>query len=399
MTVIDQELQSIEEELAAIDQRKAELIQRQSQLLAQQQSLIPVIAQLDPISMTTQQKVDLFIDLFQGRNDIYAMRWENKQGRSGYSVACANEWQQGVCNKPKVKCGECSHRAYLPFDKQVVYDHLAGKKMVGLYPLSTGDQCWLLAADFDKADWQQAVTAFRQACDDWDISCAVERSRSGNGAHVWIFFEQAIAAKDARRLGFALLDKAMEQHAGLSFESYDRLFPNQDAMPAGGFGNLIALPLQYLPRKAGNSSFINAQFQAYPDQWGYLASLPKVSAKQFYECLSRVSADGSNGKGVPVAGVKPWERNLPATKSQISGCPESLELVLANKLYLPIVLLPQALIARIKRIASFSNPLFFKTQALRFSTNGIPRFICLAEIEQGYLALPRGCIDDVVVLL
>jgi len=401
MTGIDQELQSIGEELDAIDRRKAELLQRQYQLAAQRlQSIIPSITQPDHRTLTTQQKIELFINLFQGREDIYALRWENKQGRSGYSVACANEWQRGICNKPKVKCGECSHRAYLPLDNQAVYDHLAGKKTVGLYPLSTEDQCWLLAADFDKADWQQAVTAFRQSCADWGISCAVERSRSGNGAHVWIFFEQAIAAKDARRLGFALLDKAMEQHAGLSFESYDRLFPNQDTMPSGGFGNLIALPLQYLPRKSGNSSFINEQFQSYPDQWEYLASVQKVSANQFYECLSRVSADNdSNGKGAPVAGVKPWERNLPVTGTQILDCPESLELVLANKLYLPIAQLPQALVARIKRIASFSNPVFFKTQALRFSTNGIPRFICLAEIEQGYLALPRGCIDDVVDLL
>lgn len=128
MTGIDQELQSIEEELAAIDQRKAELLQQQSQLFAQQQLLNPVIAQPEAMSLTTQQKVDLFIDLFQGRNDIYAIRWENKQGRGGYSIACANEWQRGICNKPKVKCGECSHRAYLPLDKQAVYDHLAGER-------------------------------------------------------------------------------------------------------------------------------------------------------------------------------------------------------------------------------------------------------------------------------
>ena len=358
------------------------------------------MAQQQSIFLTTQQKVDLFIALFQGRNDIYAMRWENKQGRSGYSVACANEWQRGICNKPRVKCGECSYREYLPLDKQVVYDHLSGKKTIGLYPLSMEDQCWLLAADFDKADWQQAVAAFRQACDDWEISCAVERSRSGNGAHVWIFFEQAVAAKDARRFGFALLDKAMEQHAGLSFESYDRLFPNQDTMPAGGFGNLIALPLQFLPRKSGNSLFINEQFEPYPDQWAYLASVPKVNAKQFCECLARVNADADiKDQEASAEDVKPWERNSPIKDIQISGCPESLELVLANKLYLPIAQLPQALLSRLKRLASFSNPAFFKTQALRFSTNGIPRFICLAEMDQGYLVLPRGCMDEVVSLL
>lgn len=397
MTEIAQALQAIEKELAEIERRKEELVQRQFHLLAQQSSKVP---ESESKSLTTQQKIDLFISLFKGRDDIYALRWENAQGRSGYSVACANEWQQGICNKPRVKCSECRYHQYLPLDIQVVYDHLSGKKTVGLYPLSKDNQCWLLATDFDKADWRQAVVAFRQVCSDWGIACAVERSRSGNGAHTWIFFEQAIAAEDARRLGFALLDQAMEQHAGLSFESYDRLFPNQDSMPTGGFGTLIALPLQHQPRKSGNSLFINERFEPYPDQWIFLACVPKVSVKQIQACLARAGANNdSKGKKALSSDMKPWERSLPVKKVQISGCSESINLVVANKLYLSTANLPQALLARLKRLASFANPAFFKAQALRFSTNGIPRFICLAEIDQGYLALPRGCMDEMMVLL
>ncbi len=221
MNKSDQELLSIENELAVLDQKMALLRVRKKELLSKVSSIgLPVV---DVTPLSTEQKVTLFSSLFRGRDDIHAVHWENKQGRSGYSVACANDWQQGLCNKPKIKCGECLNRAYVPLNKQAIYDHLSGKRTIGLYPLSSDDQCWLLAVDFYKSDWQQAVAAFRQACLAWGIPCAIERSRSGNGAHVWIFFNQAITAKDTRRFGFALLDKAMENHAGLSFDSYDRL--------------------------------------------------------------------------------------------------------------------------------------------------------------------------------
>jgi superfamily II DNA or RNA helicase len=199
----------------------------------------------------------------------------------------------------------------------------------------------------------------------------------------------------ARKLGFALLDKAMEQHAGLSFDSYDRLFPNQDILPDGGFGNLIALPLQRGPRQSGNSVFIDENFEPYPDQWAYLSAVKKLGLHQIERCIARLadSVDDDNDE------LKPWEKGLPLPKNAISGCPETLEITLANRIYVPTESLPNALLARLKRLASFSNPVFFKTQALRFSTHGIPRFISLSQIEQGYLSLPRGCLDDVLALL
>ncbi len=306
MTTPKEKLKAIEARLVALEQEKLVLVNQKQRLLEQ-----PHSGDLDVIAhtsiLTSQQKVDIFCSLFKGRDDIFATRWQNQQGRSGYSVACNNEWQRGLCNKPKIKCGECSNRAFRPLTNKAIYDHLAGTHTAGLYPLLTNDHCWLLAVDFDKSDWKLAATAFRAACRAWKIPCAVERSRSGNGAHIWIFFDSPIPARDARRLGFSLLDKAMENHAGLSFDSYDRLFPNQDTLPTGGFGNLIALPLQQEPRKSGNSEFIDKHFISYPDQWAFLASLRRTTVKEVYDWLR--SAEQTTHE--EDADLKPWEVGLP----------------------------------------------------------------------------------------
>jgi hypothetical protein len=392
MNAIEKELAQIEERLIALEGEQSSLIARKQSLHRQSSSSLISLHQTEVLSI--DEKVALFSSLFKGRTDIFSLRWENRQGRSGYSVACANEWRQGICHKPRIKCSECTHRVFKSIEYAVIYDHLSGKHTLGLYPLLQGDDCWLLAVDFDKADWQQAVTAFRNTCISFSVECAVERSRSGNGAHIWIFFEEVMPARDARRLGFALLDKAMERHAGLSFESYDRLFPNQDNMPEGGFGNLIALPLQNTPRQSGNSVFVDERFNAYSNQWEMLSSIKKMDHSKLYTLLGQL---GQTGESEP--DLKPWEKSFPVSKDKVDGCPAAVSLVLANKLYIPTEGLPQVLIARIKRVASFSNPAFFKTQALRFSTNGIPRFICLATIEQGYLCLPRGCFDEAIEIL
>lgn len=393
------ELEQIDKRLLELEQEKAALLSQKKQLLEQAFSYREIdnnsSQKFHNYKLSTDQKVELFAQLFHGRKDIYATRWENKQGRSGYSVACSNEWQPVICAKPKVKCRECRHRSFMPLDHVAIFEHLSGKKTIGLYPLLNNNECCLLVVDFDKSDWQADVTAFSEACLAWNISFAIERSRSGNGAHIWIFFDESVPAKDARNLGFALLDRAMEKHAGLSFDSYDRLFPNQDVLPDGGFGNLIALPLQLLPRKTGNSVFVDLNFKVWPDQWSFLASLNRLNAKQMYECLELVDRE----KVIDEEELKPWKKNLPIVKEKISGCPKSITIVLANKIYISTDVLPQALLARLKRTASFSNPEFFKTQALRFSTHGIPRFICLSHLEKNYLSLPRGCLDDVVAIL
>ncbi|WP_020681302.1 TOTE conflict system archaeo-eukaryotic primase domain-containing protein [Marinobacterium rhizophilum] len=384
-----------QEELSAIDKRLAELEAEKQRLVQRKQALLrapPAHAQL---ILSPEQKVKLFRDLFRGRSDLFAVRWQNAQGRHGYSVACHNEWLPGICKKPKVKCGNCGHKHFKALDEQVIYEHLAGKQVVGLYPLLPGNRCHLLAADFDKTGWQDAVKAMAKVCHQASIPQAVEISRSGNGAHLWIFFSEPVLAQDARRLGFALLDKAMEIHPGLSFDSYDRLFPNQDHMPEGGFGNLIALPLQHHARRQGNSLFVDADLHAYPDQWRFLSQLDRLSADD----LSRLLRELEPERPATIDKRPPWEQGLRSDRDRIEDCPESVTLTLANHIYIKQDAIPAPLIARLKRLASFSNPVFFKTQALRFSTHGIPRFITCARIEQGYLSLPRGCLDDVKDLL
>ena len=377
-------------ELELIELQLKEIELQRQRLLIRKQELQSQLGETP--SLSSRQKVELFMSLFQGRIDAYAFRWQNKQGRSGYSIACHNEWKQGICNKPKVKCMECKHQAFKLLDDNAIHAHLTGKQTAGLYPLLSDNTCKLLAADFDKSDWKEAVSAFRKSCDKFKIPCYVERSRSGNGAHIWVFFQSPISASVARELGFLLLDKAMEFHSGLSFDSYDRLFPNQDLIPSGGFGNLIALPLQYQPRQQGHSVFIDDNFNPIADQWQLLSSIEKVNEEKIMQLIHEKAPIKSE------LDKKPWEPNFSKATTQIGNCPESIEIILANRIFIDIKQIPQALLAQLKRTASFSNPVFFKTQALRFSTNGIPRFICLAEVDHGYLSLPRGCIDDAIAL-
>lgn len=206
-------------ELEYIEMRLAELENERQSLLSKRTALLNSSNQLPQLNPS--QKIDIYMGLFRGRDDIYAHRWQNKQGRSGYSVACHNEWCQGLCNKPQVRCMECVNQDFKRLDKHSIYGHLSGEQTLGLYPLLENDNCWLLAVDFDKSDWKTAAIAFFNACNEYSLPCSIERSRSGNGAHIWLFFETPILAKEARELGFILLNKAMEYHAGLSFESYD----------------------------------------------------------------------------------------------------------------------------------------------------------------------------------
>lgn len=382
------EIEKINLRLQALEEERSRLLSRKAEL----EFAAPELA-VRPTTLSTKEKVALFQELFVGRDDIFALRWENNAGKSGYAVACYNEWQAELCNKPKIKCGECSNKAFKTLDTNAIYDHLSGKQTIGLYPLLHDDSCQLLVVDFDKSDWQQATRAFADVCNDLKIPIAIERSRSGNGAHIWIFIENKVLAIDARRLGFGLLDRAMERYPGLSFDSYDRLFPNQDSMPSGGFGNLIALPLQYQPRQYGFSVFVDRELVAYPDQWRFLSELKRLTRDQFYGFLQKINDDK------PEEASKPWEQGIPIERNKIANCPAKLKIVLASQIFIPIGTLPPNLLARLKRQASFANPVFFKTQAMRFSTHGIPRYISLARIEQEYLVIPRGCLDEIMKLL
>ena len=196
--------------IAEIDARLAELKEEQKQLLAlkeQRQKSSPIAP--DSNSYSPEQKIAIFRSLFRGRTDVFANRWQNKQGRNGYSVACDNDWVQGVCCKPRVKCQDCNHRQFTEINDQIIYRHLAGQQVVGVYPLMHDNTCYLLAADFDKGEWKDEVIAMSKACQSFEIPYAIEISRSGNGVHLWIFFNEKVPAKEARLLRFGLLDKAM----------------------------------------------------------------------------------------------------------------------------------------------------------------------------------------------
>ena len=389
-----QSVEEIDSRLAEIEEEKKQLLVLKEQLQTQS-SALP-----NSTGYSIEQKISLFRNLFHGRSDIFANRWQNKQGRSGYSVACNNEWVQGICHKPRIKCQDCNHRQFTELDDQIIYRHLAGQHVVGVYPLLQDNTCYFLAADFDKGQWQEEVKAMSQACTNFEIPHGIEISRSGNGAHLWIFFSERVPATEARLLGFALLDKAMEVYPNLSFDSYDRLFPNQDILPEGGFGNLIALPLQKEARLTGNSSFVDEELNVIHDQWHHLAQMKSISPKTLNSLLTKISPKPTLFKEQAVIEQRPpWEITAKAKPLKLENTPERVTIILANHIYFNLNEIPNTLAARLRRIASFSNPVFFKTQALRFSTHGIPRFISCARIEQGYLAIPRGCLDDALELL
>ena len=343
-----------------------------------------------------EDKIALFRSLFRGREDVFARRWYSQTtGKSGYQPVCENEWADDLCDKRTYKCSACPNRKLTPLTDKAIYDHLAGKNIygrdvIGIYPMLADETCRFLAADFDGDNFEKDVSAFRSICREWDIPVSIERSRSGAGAHAWIFFEKPIPAADARKLGSTILTAAMERHGELSFRSYDRLFPNQDTMPTGGFGNLIALPLQGQARKNKNSVFVDKEFLPYPDQWAYLDSVKRISAEQIDSILAKYGKGQELGDLVKEENEKPWEPK----KKHILGrfdFPSHLSVILANMLYIPRKELSSCALNAIKRLAAFKNPEFFRAQAMRMPIYDKPRVICCAELTDEYVALPRGC--------
>ena len=348
------------------------------------------------------QKIALFRSLFRGRTDVYPVRWESHStGKSGYAPACANEWKSGVCEKPRIKCSECSNRQLSLLTDEVIYDHLAGKHTVGIYPLLTNDCCYFLAVDFDDEQWSEDATAFLVSSDDLGVSAYLEISRSGSGAHIWIFFDKAVTARDARRLGSALISYTCNRTRQLKLTSYDRLFPNQDSMPKGGFGNLIALPLQKKPRENSFSLFVNKELQPYEDQWAFLASVSKMPVEDIEPVILRATG-GSHPLDVTFIEEEdlntPWQAATVTQDKLSEPMPAFITVTMANQLYFEKSALPQSLSNRLIRLAAFQNPEFYKAQAMRFPVWDKPRIIGCAENFPKYLALPRGCLDSVLSL-
>jgi len=412
-----EEIKQAKENVARLDaQRKA--AQQQLEDLRRQldaaPSTPPSPARPDAVTSpsTTKNKLALFRALFRGRTDVFPRRWHNhKTGRKGYSPACGNEWVTGLCKKPKVRCGDCPHQAFSPVTDQIILDHLRGRHVIGVYPMLADDSCWFVAMDFDKGDWQQDAAMVVQTCEQLGVPVAVERSRSGAGAHLWFFFAAPVSATAARKMGCYLLTRTMERRHELAMSSYDRLFPNQDTMPRGGFGNLIALPFQDGPRREGNSVFVDEQWDAFEDQWAFLASCRRMSTAEV-EDLARqavrtdqvlgVRRGGDSDEGGNQELLAPWSRppSQRARKRVVTGpLPAVVRVVLAQRLFLERGQLPPALLNQIRRLAAFQNPEFYKRQALRLSTALTPMVISCAEELDDHIALPRGCLAELEALL
>lgn len=345
---------------------------------------------------SAKEKIALFRSFFRGREDVFARRWYSKTTeKSGYQPVCGNEWEPSLCDKRKFKCGACPNRKLLPLTDGDIYDHLAGKDpygrdVVGVYPLSQDDTCCFCCVDFDGDGHIDAAKSFYAVCDAWDVPCAMERSRSGNGTHVWMFFAEPVPAKKARTLSSGILTAAMEQCKQISFSSYDRMIPNQDTMPSGGFGNLVALPLQGMARRTGNSLFMNEDYVPYADPWAFLSCLRKITTEQLDTWLSARCKQEPLGSLVTESDEKPWK---PAAKKQLAPMdfPADLPITCANMLYIPTEGLSAAARNAILRLAAFKNPDFYRAQAMRMPIYDKPRIICTAEITEQYIGLPRGC--------
>lgn len=425
---LDRQIAEAAERLKTLDAERVEVRGRLEALRCEREALTirQTVAPIDKLAdapvtkdSPAEAKVVLFRTLFRGRENVYPRRWESgKTGKSGYQPVCRNDWVRGLCDKPRVKCSECPAREFLPLTDAVIRAHLKGADIdekpyggvqrdftIGVYPLLPDETCWFVAADFDKESWHADVVAFQETCRHVGVPIAVERSRSGDGGHVWMFFAEPVPAITARRLATFLITETLERRPELGFDSYDRLFPSQDTMPKGGFGNLIALPLQRKPRERGNSVFVDSTFLPFTDQWAFLSSCKRLSRTE----VDRVVEDAARrgrimGVRMPVAeesDEEPW-KTPPSRRmavQPISGpLPEKLCVTLGNLVYIKREGLPPALRSRIIRLAAFQNPEFCRAQAMRVSTWDKPRVISCAEEYSKYIGLPRGCYEELLDL-
>ena len=385
-----------------------------------------------PVKLT-KQHVQYFYHLFKGRNDVYSKRSgkaNKKTGKHGYYTQCWNFWKDGICLKkdnPQFHCGECQNRQYKELTGQVLYEHLLGIKedasdVVGLYPMFPDETINFLVFDFDCHDdlsggddganidleWVAEVEAFRKICENNEVPILVERSRSGKGAHIWMFFEKPILASIARRFGTALLTQGAESVNMRSFKYYDRMLPAQDHIPLNtktgkpGLGNLVALPLQGQALKLGNSAFIDENWNAYPNQWECLKEVKKLSSETVEERIKEWSAEGilgvlSNDFEADTEGAndtKPWNKgNQALHKEDVSTI---VEIVIADKVYISTESMKPRMQNALRRIAAFSNPDFYKKAAMGLSTKGIPRIVFCGYDDAGYICIPRALLDSVI---
>ena len=342
-----------------------------------------------------EDSVKVFMNYFKGRNDVYPYLSidKNNSNIKYYIPACANEWKNGVCNKTMgKKCKTCQYRENKPLSKEIIYKHMYGNGPIGIYPLLENDTCFFLSLDFDdknlKKDIKSDVLAFASVCDKYEIPVAIERSRSGNGLHLWIFFETNIKAITARKLGSLLLSKTMEI-SNISISSFDRMFPNQDTLPKGGYGNLIALPFQNEPSRYGNTLFIDRNFIQIKNQIQYLSTIHKLTETEVFEKIKQLS-----NETIDISHEITDMNNEVKVKSKNNiDYPKKINVILKDMVYIDKANLDGVVKNSFRRLATFANPEFYKKQKLRVSVYNIPMVIDCSKEDEKYLKLPRGTYD------
>lgn len=369
------------------------------------------------------EHASLLYSYFKGRRDVYAQRARNGQG---YYTQCNYFWKPGICPKRsgvKIKCQDCPSRDYTELRGKVILDHLQGNRedcgdVVGLYPLFPDGTCWFLVFDFDNHDeeaepskgWEQEVNALRQMCTILGVDALVERSRSGRGAHVWIFFSDPIQASKVRKFGEALLRKGAESVSLKNFTYYDRMMPMQDSLPEGKLGNLIALPLQGRALRNGNSAFVDESWNTYKDQWKRLRETRKLSEKEVDDLIKLWCPDEdtmSIFQNDIVEDTAAGQTHLLFKQSPASTKREfhaedaegAIKIVLSDGIYVNKKGLKDRMQNAIRRIAAYSNPQFFHTLKLGFSTKDTPRIVYNGYDEGDYIVIPRGCYDELIFQL
>lgn len=391
-------IQQIEDELQDLSRRRKELLGELNTLRGPSISEKIYGRPLESSDTETPEgKIKIFLDLFRCREDIYPHFWENKRsGKKGFSPVCSNEWVPGVCHKPKIKCSECHHQAFLPLNEIVARNHLQGRDIVGTYAIQKNNKCRFLAADFDKSTWKYDVMAYQEAARNIGVEVAIERSRSGHGAHAWIFFADEVPAYQARQLGSLILSLTSMNRPEISLSSYDRFFPNQDSIPKGGFGNLIALPLQREARQIGNSVFIDSNFEPINDQWKYLAGVKRLTSEDIELILARnIPASKIIEREAHDIEVSAAEAVMDVvvkktTEEEFNGI---IDIEFNQNLTIDTRNLTSKVFCALKRSATLANPEFFKLQSMRRSTWKTPRYIFCGEVEENRLIIPRGNLD------
>jgi superfamily II DNA or RNA helicase len=399
-----QEVENLEKQLHVLDQQRTALLAKIENARTAKSEKIQLLGApaFNKRPETTDEKIELFNKLFVCRSSVYPKFWKNKKGRKGYSPDCKNEWVQGVCFKPKIKCSDCTHQAFYPLDRASILKHLQGIHKIGSYAIESNDTCIFLACDFDDEGWKDDVLIYAKTARSMGIDIAIERSRSGNGAHAWIFFAAPVSAYLARQLGTLILSRAQEYRPQMDFKSYDRFFPNQDFMPKGGFGNLIALPFEKEATKSKNTLFIDHLIQPINDQWGYLANIHRLNLKELESILSKFGAIDKEDQSISPRGyselLKVDEQLILREPSQKYSAHKnhSFQINIDSQIHISLKAIPPQVISRLKRIATFPNPEFYKLNQMRFPTYPHPRIIFSGEMTSDELLLPRGVLSTLL---